>query len=78
MGGRSRREGIYIFIYVWLIHFIVQQKLTQHYKATVPQLKKKKILPFEEKRKPVALVTVVAGLESRAWATTGWRSDWVL
>ena len=26
----------------------------------------------------MALVTVVAGLESRAWATTGWRSGWVL
>ena len=25
-----------------LIHFMVQQKLTQHYKATIPQLKKKK------------------------------------
>ena len=66
MGGRSRREGIYIFIYMWLIHFIVQQKLTQHYKATIPQLKKKNLL-FEEKREPVALVTVEAGLESRAW-----------
>ena len=24
MGGRSKREGIYV--YVWLIHFLVQQK----------------------------------------------------
>ena len=67
-----------IYEYMQLVYVVMQRKLTQHYKATVPQLKKKKILPFEEKRKPVALVTVVAGLESRAWATTGWRSDWVL
>ena len=33
------KEGIYV--YVWLIHFVVQQKLTQHCKATIPQLKKK-------------------------------------
>ena len=35
--GRSRREGIYV--YIQLIHFIVQQKLTQHCKATIFQLK---------------------------------------
>ena len=34
MGGRSQREGIYV--YTWLIHFTVQQKLTQHRKATIP------------------------------------------
>ena len=38
--GRSKREGIYVYIY--LITFIVQQKLTQHCKATISQLKKKK------------------------------------
>ena len=32
------KEGIYV--YVWLIHFSVQQKLTQHCKATKFQLKK--------------------------------------
>ena len=38
-GGVGRlREGIHV--YSELIHFIVQQKLTQHCKATVPQLKK--------------------------------------
>ena len=26
-----KREGIYV--YIWLSHFVVQQKLTQHYKA---------------------------------------------
>ena len=30
------KEGIYV--YVWLIHFAVQQKLTQHCKATKLQL----------------------------------------
>ena len=38
--GRYKREEIYV--YISLIHFIVQQKLTQHCKETIPQLKKKK------------------------------------
>ena len=33
VGGRSAREGRYA--YVKLIHFIMLQKLTQHYKATI-------------------------------------------
>ena len=37
--GRSKREEI--AVYLWLIHFVVQQKLTQHCKATIPQLKKR-------------------------------------
>ena len=43
MGGmgwrRSKREGIQV--YIQLIHFIVQQKPTQHCKAILLQLKKK-------------------------------------
>ena len=35
MGGKSRGEGIYA--YIWLIHFTVQQKLAQHWEATIPQ-----------------------------------------
>ena len=31
-GEGAGREGIYI--YMWLIHFVEQQKLTQHGKAT--------------------------------------------
>ena len=31
VGGRSKKEGLYVCIY--LIHFIVQQKLTKHCKA---------------------------------------------
>ena len=37
MGRKSKEEGI--CIYMWLIHFAVQQKLT-HYKATILQFKK--------------------------------------
>ena len=35
---RSKKEGIYIPI-AYLIHFVVQQKLTQYCKATILQLK---------------------------------------
>ena len=37
MGGKSKEEGFYVFMY--LIHFAVQQKLTQHCKATILQQK---------------------------------------
>ena len=45
-GGRLRREEIYVcvYIYIWLIHFVVQQKLTQHCKAII-------ILQFKKKAK---------------------------
>ena len=39
MGGRLDREGIYV--YIWLIHYVVQQKLTQHCKIIIVQFKKK-------------------------------------
>ena len=39
MGGRSKREGI--DVYTQMIHFVVQQKLTQHCKAIILQLKEK-------------------------------------
>jgi len=35
VGGRPKRKGIYV--YTLLIHFVVQQTLTQHCKATIPQ-----------------------------------------
>ena len=38
MGKESKKE----WIYVQLIHFAVQQKLTQHCKSTILQSKKKK------------------------------------
>ena len=39
-GGREGRQGG--AVYTQLIPFVVQQKLTQHYKATIPQLAKRK------------------------------------
>ena len=42
MGGREVQEGV-INIYIKLFHFTVQQKLTQHCKAIIPELKKKPI-----------------------------------
>ena len=38
MGRRLQREGTYV--YKWLIHFVVQQKLTHPCKAIILQLKK--------------------------------------
>ena len=38
--GKSKREGTYV--YLGLIHFVVQQKLIQHCKAIILQFKKKK------------------------------------
>ena len=43
------RAGIYV--HIWLIHFVVQQKLTQHCKATIFQLKKKRIEKASIKKK---------------------------
>ena len=38
-GGRLKREEMYL--YLWLIHVVVQQKPTQRYKAIILQLKNK-------------------------------------
>ena len=43
MRRKSKAEDIYICVCVWLIHFAVQQKLTQHCKATIIQWKISKI-----------------------------------
>ena len=37
-GERSQREGMYV--YTWQMHFIVQQKLTQHCEAIIFQYRK--------------------------------------
>ena len=37
--GRFKREGIYV--HLWLIHTVVQQKPTQHCKAIILQFKNK-------------------------------------
>ena len=44
MGRKLNREGIYV--YTWLIHNVVQQKLT-HCKIIIFQLKKKKKLVLQ-------------------------------
>ena len=38
-GGREmqKRGDMGIYVYVYLIHFVIQQKLTQHCKATILQ-----------------------------------------
>ena len=41
MRERFKRERIYV--YLWLIHIVVWQKLTQHCKAIIPQLKINKL-----------------------------------
>ena len=45
VGGRAKREERYV--YVWLIHFVVRQKLTQNCKAANPQLRKR--MPCENR-----------------------------
>ena len=43
-GGKNEvQKGGDIHIYIWLIHFVVQQKLIQHCKVIILQLKKKNI-----------------------------------
>ena len=46
VGGRGMQGGgdVGTYVYVWLIHFVIKQKLTHHYKAIILQwrcLKKK-------------------------------------
>ena len=38
-GGREAEEGgdMGIYVYIWLIHFVVQQKLTQYCEAVIRQ-----------------------------------------
>ena len=38
-GKEIQKKGIYV--YILLIHFTVQQKVTQHWKAAISQLKNK-------------------------------------
>ena len=40
MGGRFKKEGIYV--YIELLHIVVQQKLIQHCKAIIFQFKKRR------------------------------------
>ena len=55
IGGKLKREQIYVCIE--LIHFTVEQKLTQHCKATIPQFKKKnRFEEFSKTMKPVSCI----------------------
>ena len=61
MGGRVKREGIYV--YILLIHVIVQQKLIQHCKAIILQLKKEQVsalpdLPPDWERRTQGMIVV--------------------
>jgi len=50
VGGNLKRKGIYV--YLWLIHVVVQLKLIQHYKSIIFQLKSilpKKLSPRTKK-----------------------------
>ena len=40
--GRKSKKRVWTYEYVQLSHFVVQQKLTPHCKATLPQFKRKK------------------------------------
>jgi len=53
MGRKSKEEGIYV--YMELIDFAVQQKLTQHCKATILQLilKKRMAVQFYRRLKRI-------------------------
>ena len=46
-GGKEvQRERVYVCL--WMIHVVVQQRLTQNCKAPIPQLKKKKKKDYTE------------------------------
>ena len=50
VGGRIKREGIYVYLY--LIHIIVQQELTQqHGKAIILHLKKDGLINYHDATK---------------------------
>ena len=58
MGRKSKEEGIYV--HMWLIHFAVQQKLTQHCKATRLQFKKKKKIVGRRTPPPPLMLELVS------------------
>ena len=47
VGGRFKREGTYV--YLWLIHVAIWQKLTQYCKAIILQLKINKLKKKQKK-----------------------------
>lgn len=79
-GRKPETEGIDVDL--WLIFFVVQQKLRQHYKVIIPQLIKKTKIPLGRARKYSVLASWLfsphlAGVSD--WspdggARPGWRS----
>ena len=65
MGGRFKRERIYV--YTWLIHFAVQKKLTQHCKASIFQLKKRK----KERKKEMPNTELTPSWPKHHWDVEG-------
>lgn len=54
-GGKEvQRERVYVCI--WMIHVVVQQRLTQNCKAPIPQLKKKKRGLHRKRRRAMSIV----------------------
>ena len=51
VGGRFRKEGTYVLIYLWLIYVDICQKPIQYCKAIILQLKINKILKQRKKAK---------------------------
>jgi len=56
--GRLKRQGVYVRI--WLIHVVVQQKPTQHCKAIIPRLKNKKLNSFLKKKRLGPLIREIS------------------
>ena len=79
VGGRHKREGIYL--YIQLIHFLVQQKLTPHCKAINLQLKKKLqsiiqglALVYMPRSPPITSVSSVQSLSHDRLFATPWTA----
>ena len=78
--GRSEREGMYV--YIWLIHFAVQQKLTQYSKAIICQLKKKKdptcytVWPKSKKKKRKEREVCLDPVDNKMGTSDSWSPGW--
>ena len=75
--GRLRRDGTYV--YLCLIHGVIQQKLTQHCKAIILQLKINLKLKKNGQILWVHLHEVtrkIKRMETKWWPGTGGRGDW--
>ena len=69
-GRRSKRQGICVCI--WLFHLAVQQKLTQHCKAIILQLKKKERKKERKKRGERARKLKI----SSSWGSPKCKTSW--